>query len=118
MARGDILIVNIPQTSGVKGHEQTGQRPAVVVQSDGTSPSITTSLIIPFTSNLGALRFPNTFLVGPSVTNGLNSPSVLLVFQLRAIDKRRLGNPIGQLESQYVQQLENELKTLLGLSDD
>jgi len=60
------------------------------------------------TSNLAAMRFPYTFRVDPSPQNGLTKPSVLLVFQLRAIDKGRLGKTIGNLEQHHLQQLESQ----------
>jgi mRNA interferase MazF len=72
-------------------------------------------MIVPFTSNLAALRFPYTFRVDPTPENGLARPSVLLVFQLRAIDKKRLGNRIGRLEQHDLRQLETEMRGLLGL---
>ena len=102
MARGDILTVDLPAPSGRAGHEQVGYRPAIVVQTDATTASLPTTMVVPLTSNLGALRFPHTFRVDPSPQNGLARPSVLLVFQLRAIDKKRFGNRIGRLEQHYL----------------
>lgn len=113
MARGDVIIVNIPRSSGQTGHEQTGNRPAVVMQSDVNDSGLPTTIIIPFTSNLQAMRFPYTILVDPSPQNGLYTRSVLLVFQIRAIDKNRIGNIIGRLESSYIEILEDELKRLV-----
>ena len=115
MARGDISIVNLPAPSGRAGREQVGARPAIVVQTDASDPNLPTTLIVPFTSKSAALRFPHTIQVDPSPYNGLAMTSVLLIFQLRAIDKRRLGNTIGRLEQHYVEQVENEIRRLLGL---
>ena len=88
MAYADIMTVNLPVPSDHPGHEQVGYRPATVVQTDLTDASLSTTMIVPMTSNLSALRFPHTFQVDPSSQNRLVKPSVLLVFQLRAIDKR------------------------------
>lgn len=115
MARGDLWTVDLPAPAGRAGHEQVGYRPAVVVQTDVTDASLPTTMVVPFTSNLNALRFPHTFRVDPSPQNGLTRPSVLLVFQLRAIDKRRLGNRIGRLEQRDLQHLEAEIQRLLSL---
>jgi len=115
MARGDILTVDIPASSGRTGHEQVGYRPAIVVQTDVTDAGLPTTMIVPLTSNLSALRFPHTLRVDPSPQNGLTVPSVLLVFQLRAIDKGRLRNNIGRLEQNHVQQLEAEIRRMLDL---
>jgi mRNA interferase MazF len=114
MTRGDVIIVDIPTHSGHTGHEQIGFRPAIVVQSDVNDSDLPTTMIIPFTSNLQAMRFPHTILINPSPHNGLSAPSVLLAFQLRAIDKRRIGNIVGRLENFYIKKLEDELKSLLG----
>ena len=115
MARGDVLTVELPVPSGRPGHEQAGYRPAIVVQTDLTDAGLPTTMIVPMTSNLSALRFPHTVRVDPSPQNRLTKPSVLLVFQLRAIDKRRLSNKLGRLERHHMQQLETEMRHLLGL---
>ena len=115
MARGDVFTVDLPAPSGRAGHEQVGYRPAIVVQTDVTDASLPTTMIVPLTSNLSALRFPHTFRIDPSSQNGLTRPSALLVFQLRAIDKKRLGRRIGRLEQHHLQQLEAETRCLLGL---
>lgn len=99
---------------GHRGHEQTGFRPSIVVQADLHESDLSTTMIIPFTSKLQAMRFPHTMLIEPSADNGLSVPSVLLVFQLRAIDKRRINRTVGHLEASYTIQLENEIKSLLG----
>ncbi len=114
MARYDVIIVDLPTPSGSTGREQIGSRPAIVVQSDVNDSDLPTTLIIPFTSNLSAVRFPHTIRVDPSTHNGLTAPSVLLVFQLRVIDKRRIDRILGRLETSYINQLEDELKSLLG----
>ena len=118
MARGDISAVDLPPPAGRPGREQVGSRPAIVVQTDVTDPRLSTTMIVPFTTNINALHFPHTLRVDPTSQNGLASPSVLLVFQLRAIDKRRVGRRIGRLEQHYLQELESEIRDLLALSPE
>lgn len=113
MARGDVIRVELPAPSQGSGHEQAGVRPAVAVQA--TAPGTSTMMIVPFTSRLDALRFPYTFKVEPSPANGLDRPSVLLVAQLRAIDRRRILETIGRLEPEDMARLEQELRRLLSL---
>jgi len=115
MVRGDIVIVNLPQPTGSSGHEQTGDRPALIVHEDATRPTLPVVMIIPFTSNMNAQRFPNTILVQPSPQNGLSIPSVLLVFQLRAIDNQRILKTIGHLEPQTMELVNDQLRRLLSL---
>lgn len=54
MTRGDIVLVNLPQAADGAGHEQVGTRPALVVQDDPTSETLSVIMIVPFTSNLKA----------------------------------------------------------------
>ena len=115
MTRGDIVLVNLPQTADVASHEQAGTRPALVVHDDATSGTLSVIMIVPFTSNLKAQRFPHTILVQPSKQNGLTAPSVLLVFQLRAIDKQRVSKKIGSLEDELMGKVNQGIKDLLGL---
>ncbi len=115
MAQWDVLHVDLPPPPGGRGHEQAGYRRAVAVQADGIGAGLQTILVVPTTGELAALRFPHTIRVEPSATNGLTMPTVILVFQLRALDRSRILGKAGCLESQYVRQLIGEMRSLLGL---
>lgn len=115
MARGDVLRIGFPHPRGEPGREQAGRRPAIAVQTDTTVGNLPTIMVVPLTGQLDALRFPHTIRVDPSETNGLTMPSVLLVFQLRAIDQNRILDKIGTLEQSYMDQLDNEIRRLLDL---
>ena len=106
MKKGEIWIVELPLASG---HEQVGIRPAIVL-ADTKSPVV---IVIPLTSNLQALRFPFTFLVSPSKTNGLDTDSVMLVLHLRAIDRKRLKNKLGLIEKATVKEIDKIIRRLL-----
>jgi mRNA interferase MazF len=114
MKRGDIVLVELPQAN-TSGHEQEGPRPALVVHDDGTSDQLSVVMIVPMTSNLRLQSFSHSILIQPSQQNGLDKPSVLLVFQLRAIDKRRIKKTLGTIESSIMEQVSTEMKKLLGL---
>ncbi|PHJ61838.1 hypothetical protein VF14_19485 [Nostoc linckia z18] len=108
MARGDILLVGLPESDK---REQKGNRPAIAVQTDvATSPML---MIVPVTSSLSALRFPFTIRIEASEQNGLTLPSVAMVFQLRAIDRKRIIQKIGELELQYLTQVDTEIWQML-----
>ena len=111
MQEGHIYMVEFPSTGG---HEQTGLRPAIIVQAVGIE-KVPTVLIVPLTSQLKAADFPFTFTIEPDQTNNLNMESVALVFQLRAIDKRRLKNKTGKIEQVKLQLLKQNLKEIMGL---
>jgi mRNA interferase MazF len=110
MEIGDIYTVEIPASDG---HEQAGTRPAIVVQDPQYEVQLSTVLIVPLTSRLAAQAFPGTFLIRPTSRNGLSVPSVALVFQLRAIDKRRLKRKMGRLSAAHLAQLQQHFKALL-----
>lgn len=115
MARSDILRVRLPDLPSGSGHEQTGERPVVEVQSDRVAAEPSTVMIVPFTSKRAASRFPLTLRVHPSAQNGLATASTLLVFQLRALDRNRIIQKIGTLEEAYMEQLDVLMKELLDL---
>ena len=109
-----LVLVNLPQTNE-GGHEQVGTRPALVVHSDETSATLSVVMIVPFTSNLKAERFLHTILVEPTKENGLTVPSVLLIFKLRAIDKKRVTKKTGHIEDDVMSKVNIAMKDLLGL---
>jgi mRNA interferase MazF len=113
MEIGDVYSVEIPPSDG---HEQAGSRPAVVVQDIEFSNRLSTVLIVPLTSNQAARAFPGTFVVQPDAVNGLRRSSVVLAFQLRAIDKRRLGQRLGRLADAHIEELQGHIRALMRLS--
>jgi len=108
---GDVYLVEIP---GVGGHEQEGLRPALIVQSEERI----NELPVPLTSKTKASIFPFTFLIEPDQLNNLTSSSVALVFQLRAIDKRRLKHKIGKLEKRMILHIKQMLKEIMELNTE
>jgi len=110
---GDVYLVEIPT---VGGHEQAGLRPALIVQSEERVNELPTVLIVPLTSKTKASIFPFTFLIEPDKLNNLSSSSVALVFQLRAIDKRRLKHKIGKLEKRMILHIKQILKEIMELN--
>ncbi len=108
MNKGNIWLVELPSTNG---YEQTGKRPVIFI----ADSKINIAIIIPLTSNLQALRFPHTIEVKPSEKNGLNTISIALIFQVRAIDKKRLQKKIGELEDSLLHEVDKLLKKILQL---
>jgi mRNA interferase MazF len=87
----------------------------LIVHDDSTSSVLPVAIIIPFTAQLEALRFPHTIRVEPSNENGLSQISVLMVFQLRAIDKQRLIYKVGRLEEDILKKVDAEIRLMLAL---
>ena len=92
MARGDALLISLPNSDGC---EQSGRRPAVAVQTDAADEPML--MIAPITSNLSASRFAFTVKIEPTDENGLTQTSIVMIFQMRAIDKNRIIKKIGRL---------------------
>jgi mRNA interferase MazF len=111
MKRGEVWRVRLPFGAG---HTQAGERPAIIVQDGPFIASLPTVLIVPFTSTLSATRFGGTLVVQPDSTNGLSVPSVALVFQLSAIDKRNCVHRLGILDAAILDQVFALLDRLTG----
>ena len=109
MQKGEIWIVDI---STLRGHEQSGSRPAIII----ADTQISIAIVVPCTTNLQALRFPHTLQIAQSRKNGLDADTVALVFHIRAIDKQRLKLKIGNLEKSLLIKANQQLKKLLTLS--
>ena len=87
MKSSDIWLVDL---SDAKGHEQRGDRPAIVV---GSSNGLI--IVVPCTTTLSTARFSHTFSLTPTAGNGLDEESVVLVFQIVALDQTRFRHQIG-----------------------
>ncbi|MBE9003523.1 type II toxin-antitoxin system PemK/MazF family toxin [Fortiea sp. LEGE XX443] len=108
MARGDIILVSLPDSDK---REEKGNRPAIAVQTDIAVSHML--MIVPVTSSLAALRFAFTVRIEPSALNGLTLLSVAMVFQMRAIDPKRIIRKIGELEPEYLMQIDGEIWRML-----
>jgi mRNA-degrading endonuclease toxin of MazEF toxin-antitoxin module len=114
MQRGEIWMVDIQPRGGAPGHEQTGDRPAVIVQRQTANQS--TLVIVPVTKQLAAQKFLGAVgVIQPSPDNGLSLPSIALTNQLQVCDVRRFRRRCGKLEAAHLARLDNELKALLNL---
>jgi mRNA interferase MazF len=108
MKKSDVCIINL--AVGV-GHEQYGQRPAILISDTKTGIVI----VIPRTSNLEALRFPFYFGNFANKQNNLKQKSVALIFHIRAIDKTRVSKVIGKINAQTQKKIDSILKEMLRL---
>ena len=99
--RGDIFYADL---SPVVGSEQGGTRPVLIVQNDTGNRHSPTVIAAAITSQTGKARLPTHInIAGGSV--GLTKDSVILLEQIRTIDKRRLREHMGKLDDTGVYQL-------------
>jgi len=111
---GDLHGVDLPAANG---REQRGRRPAVILQDDHYAGELPVVLVVPLTTTRAAVRFAGTTLVRPTAENGLRQVSVALVFQLRAIDRRRIQERIGSVSEEVLHEIFEELGKLTGRSE-
>ena len=108
----DIHWVELPDAGG---REQSGRRPAIVMQDDTYAGGLPTTIVIPLSSALAAMRFPGTASVKATDGSGLRTDSVALVFQIRAIDRGRVKATIGSVSEQELVEIKLEVAKLLSV---
>lgn len=109
-ARGDIWLADL---NPVRGHEQAGRRPVLVVSVDAFNQSRADLIVvIPITSTLRPIPF---HVVIQPPEGGLTNPSALLCEAVRSITKDRLITRWGSISSTALAQVEDRLRILLGL---
>ncbi|MGB3964951.1 MAG: type II toxin-antitoxin system PemK/MazF family toxin [Tepidanaerobacteraceae bacterium] len=111
--RGDIFYADL---NPVVGSEQGGIRPVLVVQNDIGNKYSPTVIIAAITSQIDKAKLP-THVELKSADYGLEKDSVILLEQLRTIDKRRLKEKITILDQDIMGKIDEALKISLGLSD-
>jgi mRNA interferase MazF len=112
--RGDIILCDF---NPVVGTEQSGIRPAVIIQIDRANAASPHTIVAPLTSRIRKSLLPSHVFVPIGVAN-LTQDSVILCEQIRVIDKSRIIRVIGHLDPEFIMQLNVALSTILGLSDD
>ncbi len=77
----------------VKGSEQGGKRPVVVISGDTLNTTLPISICCPLSSKIK--KYPATLLLQPTEENGLETESEIIVFQVRTIAQSRLIKKVG-----------------------
>jgi len=111
--RGDIFYADL---NPVVGSEQGGIRPVLVVQNDVGNKYSPTVIVAAITSQIDKAKLP-THVELKSADYGLEKDSVILLEQLRTIDKRRLKEKITFLDQDIMEKIDEALKISLGLGD-
>ncbi|MBE6982713.1 MAG: type II toxin-antitoxin system PemK/MazF family toxin [Ruminococcaceae bacterium] len=112
--RGDIFYADL---SPVIGSEQGGTRPVLIVQNDTGNRYSPTVIAAAITSQTGKARLPTHINIsGGSV--GLSKDSVILLEQIRTIDKRRLREHMGKLDDQHMLLVDEAIAVSFGLQDN
>lgn len=111
--RGDIYYADLGK--GV-GSEQEGYRPVVIIQNDVGNKHSPTVIVASITSKKDAKpKLPTHYFI--SAEDGLELPSLVLLEQIRTIDKRRLRDFIGHLSEKHIHGINHALAVSVGLID-
>lgn len=109
--RGDMYYADLGQ--GI-GSEQEGYRPVVIIQNNVGNKHSPTVIIASITSKKDAKpKLPTHYYI--DAENGLELPSIVLLEQLRTVDKRRLGDFIGHLSEKHIHGINHALAVSIGL---
>ena len=110
--RGDIYYADL---SPVVGSEQGGLRPVLIIQNDVGNKYSPTIIAAAVTSKMTKAKLP-THIEITEGEFGLNKNSVILLEQIRTLDKRRLKERIGELSPIKMKKVNTALLISLGFS--
>lgn len=116
--RGDIYYADL---SPVVGSEQGGLRPVLIVQNDIGNRYSPTVIAAAITSRLSKSKLPTHIDVCRNDTVdeesfGLAKDSVILLEQIRTLDKRRLREKMGHLDEDMMRQVDNAIQVSFGIA--
>ena len=110
--RGDIYYADL---SPVVGSEQGGLRPVLIVQNDVGNKYSPTVIAAAITSQIGKTKLP-THIDVIADRFGLSKDSVILLEQIRTIDKQRLKEKMGHLDDSVMQRVNDAIGVSFGLT--
>ena len=110
MRRGDVYLADLDP---VKGSEQAGRRPVLILEDNRLIPVTLPVVVIPFTSNLKMQHLPTCVFVSAG-EGGLRQDSVAICHQIRALDKQGLIERWGALSARYMAEIERAVLRTLG----
>jgi len=111
--RGDIYYANL---NPVVGSEQGGQRPVLVIQNDIGNTYSPTTIVAAITSKIKRAKLP-THIEISAARYRLEKDSVILLEQLRTIDKQRLKEKIDHLDDEIMVKINEAIEISVGLKD-
>ena len=112
--RGDIYYADL---SPVVGSEQGGLRPVLIIQNDIGNRYSPTVIAAAITSRMSKTRLPTHIDIYADEV-GLAKDSVILLEQIRTLDKRRLREKTGRLDESVMKQVDAAIAVSFGLQTD
>jgi mRNA interferase MazF len=111
MRRGDIFWAHLDP---VRGSEQGKIRPVLIIQNDVGNENSPVTIIACITTNLARKDYPTNVFISAKET-GLTSDSVVLLNQIRTVDKTRLTRKIGHVPDHRMLEVDEALKISIDL---
>ena len=108
--KGDVYFASL---NPIVGSEQDGERPVVVVQKNLANKHSPTIIIVPITTVLKRMELPTHIPI--SKNRFLKKDSMILVEQIRAIDKKRLKAYLGHLKPEQMKLVDNAIVNVFEL---
>jgi len=108
--RGEMYFADL---SPAVGSEQGGFRPVLIIQNDTGNRFSPTVVIAPLTGKTKRTEMRTHYPL--PVGSGLEVPSIVLLEQVRAIDKRRLDKRIGRLNEKIMKGIDRAIAVSMGL---
>ncbi len=108
--RGDIFYADL---SPVIGSEQGGMRPVLIIQNDIGNHYSPTVIVAAITARISKPKMPTH--VGITVSDGIERDSVILLEQIRTIDKQRLRDKVTHLDNAKMNKVDKAIKISLGM---
>ena len=95
----------------VKGNEQGGNRPAVIVSGNTLNKFLGIIIVCPLTTTLH--YFEGNPILTPSKKNGLSKPSEIIVFHIRSLSKERFKKKLGVISNEEINHIKQTLNDIL-----
>ncbi|MGG4036520.1 type II toxin-antitoxin system PemK/MazF family toxin [Paenibacillus cisolokensis] len=111
--RGDVFFADL---SPVVGSEQGGVRPVLVIQNDIGNRFSPTVIIAAITAQIQKAKLPTHVEIN-AAAHGFDRDSVILLEQIRTIDKQRLTDKITHLDDDMMRKVNESLMISVGLID-
>jgi len=113
VTRGDVYYADL---NPVVGSEQGGVRPVLVIQNNIGNKYSPTIIVAAITSKIEKAKLP-THVEIPADRSNLNRDSVVLLEQIRTIDKKRLKRRVTHLNDNILKRVDEAVEISLGLID-
>lgn len=111
LKRGDVILMNLEP---VRGSEQGGIRPCLVIQNDNGNRYSPLTIIAPLTSKKFTKEFPTNVFI-PKEDSQLEKDSTALLNQIKTMDKGRIIKKICSLDKFLMNKIDRAIKVSLGL---